>query len=432
MGMNDAQIKALRCEDGPFSEHSVDPTYPGLRIRVTSGEPPVKTWYLVYRVRGERKQNRLKLGRYYPGGMTLAAARVEARKHLTIADRREDPRAIIAAGMKSETTVGDLMELMYADRHEFQKRAQHTQNTYRQIFTDYLGGVAKLSVTDTEAIRAGVRIAFQKAADEGKEPTANKVLQFSKRLFRWALAQEHIKESQFPHALVAIKKPYADVVRQRVYSHDEIRAIVKAQQAEVSPILRSYWRLLWLTAARENNVRKMRWEAIEPAPTEDGGPEITGWFLSPLEMKARRPEVIPMTSHALAVLDEMRPWTGAHKYVHPKVGNGGRQWTDETVPEAGERLHQREDSPIPRMGAAVARICERSGVDFHPHALRHTIMTNMGVLKVPEAIASRVLSHMPAGIPGVTSTYNHFAYLREKHDALSKWGDYLGRILAGK
>jgi integrase len=329
--MNDAQVKALRCDGGPFVERSVDPAYPGLRLRVTAGDPPVKTWYLVYRVRGERKQNRLKLGRYAQGGggMTLAEARIQARSHLTTADKREDPKALIAAREKSDVTVADLMALFLVDK-EFQERTEHTQETYAQIFRDYLGapaedggratGIARMSVTDTDAIRAGVLAAVKATGEDEKKPTANKILQFSKRLFRWALEKEHITAAQFPHALIVKRKPFAEVVRDHVYTHEEIRAIVKAQMQDGSPVFRSYWMLLWHTGARERNIRRMRWELSGAAGTDrkDQGATVPGLFMPAKEMKARRAEIIPLTAAALAVLAQVKPWTGAHEWVHPR------------------------------------------------------------------------------------------------------------------
>ncbi len=76
----DRQIRALKAEEDAF-EHAIKDTR-GLRIKVApSGR---KSWYYRYRHRKTGRLQRVKLGEYRPGGMTLADARDEVDRQRQI------------------------------------------------------------------------------------------------------------------------------------------------------------------------------------------------------------------------------------------------------------------------------------------------------------------------------------------------------------
>jgi hypothetical protein len=81
---------------------------------------------------------------------------------------------------------------------------------------------------------------------------------------------------------------------------------------------------------------------------------------------------------------------------------------------------------------------KRLGIeDAQQHDFRTTGTTTMaGKLDVSEFIAGKVLSHAKGGggnRNSVTSVhYNMYEYLKEKTEALAKWGDYLTALVDDK
>lgn len=129
----DRQVRALKPEDGVY-EHAILGV-PGLRIRVAPGGK--KTWYFRYR----RKQTpgepgrleKLRIGEYRTGAMTLAKARIEAERQRATADEHGSARK-------------------YRDQQRRERRAalaeQKTETeraayTFRVMVDDYLEGPAR-------------------------------------------------------------------------------------------------------------------------------------------------------------------------------------------------------------------------------------------------------------------------------------------------
>lgn len=52
-------------------------------------------------------------------------------------------------------------------------------------------------------------------------------------------------------------------------------------------------------------------------------------------------------------------------------------------------------------------------------------MTSMGI---PRLVVSKILNHAESGI---TAVYDRHSYDAEKREALERWGDRVGEILAG-
>jgi integrase len=60
------------------------------------------------------------------------------------------------------------------------------------------------------------------------------------------------------------------------------------------------------------------------------------------------------------------------------------------------------------------------------HDLRRTVRTRLPQLKVPDLIAELILAHRQ---PVLRVTYDLYAYLDEKRDALERWATRLSAII---
>ena len=81
------------------------------------------------------------------------------------------------------------------------------------------------------------------------------------------------------------------------------------------------------------------------------------------------------------------------------------------------------------------RIAERRGKPLEPwrlHDLRHTFVTTVNELgfaapHVTEAMVNHISGHKS----GIAGRYDHAQYLKQRCEALDKWGAYLTGVVAG-
>lgn len=112
--------------------------------------------------------------------------------------------------------------------------------------------------------------------------------------------------------------------------------------------------------------------------------------------KTDRPQVVPLSAPALAIIEALPKW------------NSGDFLLSTT---AGKR---------PVAGFSKARLNKLSKVEgWTLHDLRRCAATHMARLGVAQEHIERVLVH---AIEGVAGTYNRYSYLPEKRAALDAWG----------
>ena len=67
---------------------------------------------------------------------------------------------------------------------------------------------------------------------------------------------------------------------------------------------------------------------------------------------------------------------------------------------------------------------------FSVHDLRRSATTGMTRIGIPLFMAEKVLNHVAPGVAG--KVYDKYNYLKEKKNALSRWGRKLEAVIAGE
>ena len=226
----DRQIRSLKPGNSVY-EHSIVGV-PGLRIRV--GPSGRKTWYFRYR----RKQvpdepgrlEKLRIGEYRTGGMTLAQARIEAERQRSIADEHGSAR-------KHRDRVRSEQRAALAKQKTEIERAAYT---FRVMVDDYLRGPAlKLSAKTQrdisksldryaipeigstpadEVIRRDIIAIIDRVTKKGAPIMANRLLGFMRRIFNLAVVQERVPAN--PCLMI---ERNAEDPKERVLTDTEIR-----------------------------------------------------------------------------------------------------------------------------------------------------------------------------------------------------------------
>jgi integrase len=155
-----------------------------------------------------------------------------------------------------------------------------------------------------------------------------------------------------------------------------------------------------LVFQRPGEIRQMEWKDVDL--------DVKEWryFVTKTEVQ----HIVPLSTQALAVLNEIKPLTGNGQYVFPSSRGDGRPMSNGTISTALKTLGY--DSNI-----------------MTAHGFRSTASTLLNEQGwSPDAI-ERQLCHMPRD--AVRAAYNRAQYLEERRRMMQAWADYLDSLRIG-
>lgn len=151
---------------------------------------------------------------------------------------------------------------------------------------------------------------------------------------------------------------------------------------------------------RPGEIRQMLWSDIDLQAKE--------W--RPYISKTDFFHIVPLSSQAVAILEEIRPLTGAGQYVFPSSRGDGRPMSDNTIRTALISLGYSSEVQTAHGFRSIAS----------------TLLNEQGWS--PDAI-ERQLAHAPRD--NVRAAYNRAAYLDERRRMMQSWADYLDGLKSG-
>jgi integrase len=358
----------------------------GLSLRITEGGK--KSWSVMYRVAGRGEAgNRGALRRMTLGAyplLDLKAARDKARAALEVADRGDDPsdKRKDELEEKRDSTVDNICA-RYVALH-LKPSVKKWHDAERLIRLHVLPEWGNVPIGDIRR-RDGQKL-LDKVSMKGGPSIAREVRKHMVAMFNWA----HDRDEVGMNVLAGMKRPdlaYAE--RERVLTMDELRAVWAAAGMTGYPF-GPMVRLLILTAQRRAEISGLRREWLLP---DQKAFEVPASFY-----KTDRPQVVPLSAPALAVVEGLPRWNGGDFLLSTTAGR---------VPVSG-------------FSKAKARVDKLSKVEgWTLHDLRRSAATHMARLGVPPKHVEMVLGHVTEGVAGI---YNRYEYLPEKRAALDLWG----------
>lgn len=367
-----------------------DTLTPGLALRITEGGK--KSWSVMYRVAGRGDGgNRGPLRRMTLGAyplIDLKAAREKAREALDLADRGDDPsdRRKDELAEKRDSTVDNIAS-RYVALH-LKPSVKKWHDAERLLRLHVLPEWGNTPIGDIRR-RDGQKLLDKVLMAHGVG-IAREVRKHVVAMFNWA----HDRDEVGVNVLAGMKrKDLAYGERERVLSMDELKAIWAAADKMGYPF-GPMVRLLILTAQRR----------AEIAGLERGWllPDQQAFEVPASHYKTDRPQVVPLSAPALAIVEGLPKWNGGDFLLSTTAGR---------VPVSG-------------FSKAKARIDTLSGVEgWTLHDLRRSAATHMARLGVAPKHVEMVLGHATEGVAGI---YNRYEYLTEKRAALDLWGAQWG------
>lgn len=356
-----------------------------------------KLWKLKYRFAGIEKK--LSLGAYPT--ITLSAAREaceEARRQLT---NNIDPGILKNSIKRSQKQAAEnSFELIAREWH-----AKFTPNWTKehgsrilirleQNVFPWIGRRPIVEITAPELLSTLRRVEARGAIE-----TAHRVLQICNQVYRYAIATGHVKHNltaDLTGALAPVKKKHHASITDPVQVGKLLRAI---NGYEGFFVTKRALQLAPLFFVRPGELRHAEWEEFDFEKAE--------WRIPAEKMKMREQHIVPLSTQAITLLQELKAYTGNGKYVFPSVRTSKRPMSENTVLGALRRLGYTTD--------------EMTGHGFR--SMASTLLNEQGWNR--DAI-ERQLAHGERN--NVRAAYNYAQYLPERHKMMQRWADYLEQL----
>lgn len=390
--LTDAKLRALKPKTSVYRVADSN----GLCIEVSTAG--TRLWR--YRFRFNGKASMLALGEY------PIVSLAEARRS------RDEARATLAAGV-SPVAAGQARRARQAER---------ASNTFAAVGSEYMAqrvrtltpGSAKrerrllerdlglhignMPIADVTA--KALLSALRRIEARGAIETAHRARSLAAQVFRYAIATGR-----------AERNPAADLVGALATPETQHFAAV-TEPNDVAPLLRAIHgyrgtaivsaalKLAPLVFVRPGELRTMRWADVDTKAAE--------WRFT--ASKTSTPHIVPLSSQAIAILDELRPFTATSEFVFPGARSMRRPMSENAVNAALRGLGYDGNTMTGHGFRAMARTILDEVLGFRPdfieQQLAHAVRDPLG------------------------RAYNRTAHLPERRKMMQAWADYLDNLRA--
>ncbi len=351
-----------------------------------------KSWRFRYRYAGKPKM--ISLG-VYPT-ITLAEAR----------SRRDEARKIVAEGKNpSEVRKEQKLALRIQSENAFEKIAREWHQmksakwsagyasdiieAFQNDIFPYVGARPVGEIKPLELLNV-----LRKIEKRGALEKMRKVRQRCSEVFRYAIATgraEFNPAADLSSALEIHKSNHFPFLKS-----DDIPDFLRALDSYTgSRLVQIATKLLMVTGVRTIELRAALWQEFDL--------DNAIWEISAERMKMRRPHLVPLSTQALDLLNELKIITGNYRYVFPG----------------------RNDPNKPMSEASINQVIKRIGYGgkVTGHGFRHTFSTILHEMGYDSYCIEMQLAHVDKNI--IRGTYNHAQYIDKRRDMMQWYSDYM-------
>ncbi|HGV6941496.1 TPA: tyrosine-type recombinase/integrase [Escherichia coli] len=386
MPLNDMQIRRAKPEAKAYTLGDGQ----GLSLLVEPNGS--KSWRFRYRYAGKPKM--ISLG-VYPT-ITLAEAR----------SRRDEARKIVAEGKNpSEVRKEQKLALRIQSENAFEKIAREWHQmksakwsagyasdiieAFQNDIFPYVGARPVGEIKPLELLNV-----LRKIEKRGALEKMRKVRQRCSEVFRYAIATgraEFNPAADLSSALEIHKSNHFPFLKS-----DDIPDFLRALDSYTgSRLVQIATKLLMVTGVRTIELRAALWQEFDL--------DNAIWEISAERMKMRRPHLVPLSTQALDLLNELKIITGNYRYVFPG----------------------RNDPNKPMSEASINQVIKRIGYGgkVTGHGFRHTFSTILHEMGYDSYCIEMQLAHVDKNI--IRGTYNHAQYIDKRRDIMQWYSDYM-------
>ena len=310
----------------------------------------------------------------------------------------------------SETTISNYRECLYNYVFQSKRHPRKDGKAFSgNVYYDWS------NVPAEDITRSDIKAILKSITDNGITRRANLTRTALKCLWDYAIAEELVKY----YPMAAIKDPAKKTRGTRSLSIAEIPIFWNGLSEIKSRRTVLILRLILLLGRRETEVCGAKWNEFDLEAGEWFIPvrrELKGEYI-PSGLKVHESTehlvdglMVALPKQAVKMLKEWKKVTGNWDHVFPSEPNPA----------------------IPQHRSAIAQAIRRNWSNIGlsesivPHDLRRTAISHMSRLKVPQHIKARITAHSTGD--SVQQTYDKYAYLDEKRDAMELWSAEIIRL----
>lgn len=367
-----------------------------------------KRWFQkIYR---EGKETRLALGSYPAVGLTAARRARDAAK-LQKAEGTDPIHAKKLKKLKALNPTGDtfkVVALEWYEKQEPQWSEAHAVRAKRQLERDLFPWLGARRLCEIEPVE--LLAALRKVEERGAVETANRELDLSRQVWRYAVATGRVSRditADLKGALLPYRGKHFAAITDPERLGDLLRAI---KGYKGGPIVRAALQLAPMLFQRPGELRGATWAEIDL--------EAALWTIPAKRMKRNKdgkengqPHLVPLPAQSVSILKNLKPYTEPTGLVFP-----------------GER---QRDKPISENSVRTALIAMGYTPDIQTwHGFRATARTILAeVLDFDPLIIEAQLAHSVRDANG--RSYNRTTYLKQRQAMMQRWADYLEKLSVG-
>ncbi|NNM64585.1 MAG: tyrosine-type recombinase/integrase [Burkholderiales bacterium] len=360
-----------------------------------------KAWRLKYRYNG--RENRISLGAYPLISLKEARqARDDAKRQLLQGiDPSAERKARRQQAQVDATNSFQQQALEWFERQKILWVDSHTRDVERRLQANLFPDLGPLAIDRITPVQ--VLDTLRKMEARGAVDLAHRVMQVAAQVFRYAIAcgrcatdpTSGLRGALTPH--VQKHQPAIDPDELPTLLHAIDRYATEGGEAQTQRALQ----FLALTFVRTKELIEATWDEIDLAKAQ--------WIITAPRMKMKRDHVVPLSTQALAILEEQQRTCRNSTYVWP--GRNTR------VPMSNNTLL-----------FALYRMGYRSKMTGHGfRAVASTILNEQGWR---HDVIEKQLAHEPEN--RVRAAYNRAEYLPERVRLMQHWGDHLDALRQGR
>ena len=347
--------------------------YAGKPSIITMGEYPVMS---LAEARAERDRLRASVK---GGGNPANAARIERAAKIE----------------QAETTFGAIAAELLAKRAKEGLSPGSVKRERRLIEKD-MAVVSGMPITD---ITAPLLLAsLRKLERRGVVETAHRARSLAGRVFRYAIATGRAQVNPAADLVGALEQPQVKHFAS-VTDPKKIGDLLLAMYSyRGSPVTVAALKLAPMCFVRPGELRKARWADIDLKAPE--------WRF--IASKTGTPHIVPLSSQAKEILQELQPLTKRSEFVFPGIRSTKRPMSENTINAALRYLGFDGDTITGHGFRAMARTVLDEVLGFRPdfieHQLAHAVRDPLG------------------------RAYNRTAHLSEREKMMQAWAAYLDEL----
>ena len=356
-----------------------------------------KLWHFKYRF--DKKEKKLAFGTYPE--ISLADARQrrdEARKQVA---HGIDPGALRKAMKQAETEETETFEVIAREWHtKFTPTwtTGHAEKLLSALERDAFPWIGARPIKELKAVE--LLTTLRRIESRGVLETAHRMRGLIGQVFRYAVATGRAERDPTSDLRGALPQP-KELHYPAIINPKEVALLLRTIDGYKGDfITKCALRLAPMFFVRPGELRQAEWAEIDFDEAD--------WNIPADKMKLKQPHIVPLCRQAIEILTDLKPLTGASRYVFPSLRTSTRPMSNNTVNAALRRMGYDKNTMTGHGFRALARTILDEVLQVNPNVIEAQLAH-----KVPDTLGR---------------AYNRTSHIVERRKMMQLWADYLASL----